>query len=125
MIGSGLPSLPKLANKRRARAKRFSLELNSWSTKSSSIRMLRATEQVFLQGIAGVLELFHLSTVRHSRLLLRRASGLGKLICARTKRTEQNSSLQSTAFIKLALRRMAGARPARACCRSVIDGEGL
>ena len=27
--GSGLPSLPKLANKRRARAKRFSLELNS------------------------------------------------------------------------------------------------
>jgi hypothetical protein len=29
MIGSGLPSLPKLANKRRARAKRFSLELNS------------------------------------------------------------------------------------------------
>ena len=29
MIGSGLPSLPKLANKRRARARRFSLELNS------------------------------------------------------------------------------------------------
>ena len=29
MIVSGFPSLPKLANSRRARAKRFSLELNS------------------------------------------------------------------------------------------------
>src|SRR6476660_7400410 len=42
MIGSGRPSLPKLANKRRARAKRFSLELNSWSTKSASTRIVRA-----------------------------------------------------------------------------------
>ena len=29
MIGSGLPSLPKFASRRRARASRFSLELNS------------------------------------------------------------------------------------------------
>jgi hypothetical protein len=29
MIGSGLPSLPKFASRRRARARRFSLELNS------------------------------------------------------------------------------------------------
>ena len=32
------PSVPKFANKSRARASRFSLELNSWSTKSSSTR---------------------------------------------------------------------------------------
>ena len=44
IIGSGLPSLPKLASKRRARARRFSLELNSWSTKSSSTRMVAAQE---------------------------------------------------------------------------------
>src|SRR5436190_14548881 len=40
-IGSGLPSLPKFASRRRSRARRFSLELNNWSTKSSSIRLLR------------------------------------------------------------------------------------
>src|SRR5205823_12478428 len=40
-IGSGLPSLPKFASRRRSRARRFSLELNNWSTKSSSIRLFR------------------------------------------------------------------------------------
>jgi len=40
-IGSGLPSLPKFARRRRSRARRFSLELNNWSIKSSSIRLFR------------------------------------------------------------------------------------
>jgi hypothetical protein len=40
-IGSGLPSLPKFASRRRSRARRFSLKLNNWSTKSSSIRLFR------------------------------------------------------------------------------------
>jgi hypothetical protein len=38
----GSTVLPKLASKRRARAKRFSLELNNWSTKSASTRIVRA-----------------------------------------------------------------------------------
>ena len=42
MTGCGFPSLPKFANNSRARASRFSLELNSWSTKSSSTRTVRA-----------------------------------------------------------------------------------
>src|SRR3984957_5763798 len=41
MTGSGRLSLPKFANRSSARAKRFSLELNSWSTASSSTRMVR------------------------------------------------------------------------------------
>jgi hypothetical protein len=39
-IGSGLPSLPKFARRRSSRARRFSLELNNWSIKSSSIRLI-------------------------------------------------------------------------------------
>ena len=42
MTGSRFPSLPKFANKSKARASRFSLELNSWSTKSSSTPIVRA-----------------------------------------------------------------------------------
>jgi hypothetical protein len=41
LIGVGLPSLPKFASNRRSQASRFSLELNNWSTRSSSIRLLR------------------------------------------------------------------------------------
>ena len=41
VIGSGHPSLPKFASSRRVRAKRFSLELNRWSTRSASTRLLR------------------------------------------------------------------------------------
>jgi hypothetical protein len=43
MIGSGLPSFPKFASSNRSRARRFSLELKSWSTRSSSTRMVRAS----------------------------------------------------------------------------------
>src|ERR1039458_5963487 len=39
--GSVLPAFPKFASSRSTRANRFSLELKSWSTRSSSIRMLR------------------------------------------------------------------------------------
>jgi hypothetical protein len=39
---SCFPFLPNFANKSKARASRFSLELNSWSTKSSSSRIVRA-----------------------------------------------------------------------------------
>src|SRR5712672_4302111 len=42
LTDSCLPSLPKFANNSRARARRFSLELNNWSTKSSSTRRVRA-----------------------------------------------------------------------------------
>ena len=35
LIGVGLPSLPKFANKRRSRARRFSLELNNWVGRST------------------------------------------------------------------------------------------
>ena len=38
---SCFPSLPKFANKSSARASRFSLELNSWSTRSSSTQIVR------------------------------------------------------------------------------------
>ena len=41
MTGSGLPSLPKFAIRRSSLARRFSLELKSWSTKSSSTREFR------------------------------------------------------------------------------------
>lgn len=37
----GTPYFPKFANRRSTLARRFSLELKSWSTRSSSIRMLR------------------------------------------------------------------------------------
>jgi hypothetical protein len=40
-IGSRLPSLPKFARRRSSRARRYSLELNNWSIKSSSIRLFR------------------------------------------------------------------------------------
>src|ERR1035438_9618100 len=43
MTVSGSPSLPKLASSRSTRASRFSLELNNWSTRSSSMRILRAS----------------------------------------------------------------------------------
>ncbi len=43
VTGSGLPSLPKFASSRRVRAKRFSLELSKWSTRSASTRLLRST----------------------------------------------------------------------------------
>jgi hypothetical protein len=39
LIGRGLPSFPKFASRRRSCASRFSLELNNWSIKSSSIRL--------------------------------------------------------------------------------------
>ena len=42
MIGVGRLSLPKFARSKRTRARRFSLELNNWSVKSSSTRMFRA-----------------------------------------------------------------------------------
>src|SRR6186713_1363538 len=42
MTGSGLLSLPKFAISRSTLARRFSLELKSWSTKSSSTRAFRA-----------------------------------------------------------------------------------
>jgi hypothetical protein len=42
ITGSCFPSLPKFANNRRACASRFSLELNSWSIRSSSTRTVRA-----------------------------------------------------------------------------------
>jgi hypothetical protein len=38
------------ASKRRARAKRFSLELNSWSTKSASTRIVRAKRLASVTG---------------------------------------------------------------------------
>ena len=38
MTGAGAPSLPKFAIRRSTRARRFSLELNSWSTKTRSRR---------------------------------------------------------------------------------------
>ena len=41
---SGLPSLPKRASNSNIRASLFSLELKSWSTKSSSYRMFRAQQ---------------------------------------------------------------------------------
>ena len=41
VMGSGVPSLPKFASSRRARASRFSLELNKWSARSASTRLLR------------------------------------------------------------------------------------
>jgi hypothetical protein len=41
LIGCGLPSLPKVASSKSSRASRRSLELNSWSIKSSSIRLFR------------------------------------------------------------------------------------
>ena len=43
VIACGAPSLPKLARRRSVRARRFSLELNSWSTRSSSTRLLRVS----------------------------------------------------------------------------------
>jgi hypothetical protein len=45
MIGSGRPSLPKLASRRRARARRFSLELNNWSTKSATAGQAKMVHQ--------------------------------------------------------------------------------
>src|SRR6185295_10458203 len=45
-IGTGTPSLPKLARRRSSRARRFSLELNSWSIRSSSIRLFRDSRYV-------------------------------------------------------------------------------
>ena len=39
LIGCGLPSFPKFARRSSRRASRFSLELKSWSIKSSSIRL--------------------------------------------------------------------------------------
>ena len=44
MTGSGFPSLPKFAIRSSALARRFSLELKSWSTKSSSTRAFRANK---------------------------------------------------------------------------------
>jgi hypothetical protein len=41
MTGSGRPSLPKFAIRRSNLARRFSLELNSWSTRSASTRAFR------------------------------------------------------------------------------------
>ena len=43
VIGCGPPSLPKFASSRSVRASRFSLELKSWSTRSSSTRLLRVS----------------------------------------------------------------------------------
>jgi len=40
-IGRGLPSFPKCASRSRSHARRFSLELNNWSIRSSSMRLLR------------------------------------------------------------------------------------
>lgn len=47
VTGCGPPSLPKFVSRRSVRASRFSLELKSWSTRSSSTRLLR-------QGADGV-----------------------------------------------------------------------
>ena len=41
LMGCGLPSLPKFANSRSSRAARRSLELKSWSMRSSSVRLFR------------------------------------------------------------------------------------
>jgi len=46
VTGSGRPSLPKLARRRSVRARRFSLELNRWSTRFSSTRLLRVSRYV-------------------------------------------------------------------------------
>jgi hypothetical protein len=46
VIGCGPPSLPIFASRRRARASRFSLELKSWSTRSSSTRQKMRHEQL-------------------------------------------------------------------------------
>jgi hypothetical protein len=49
MTFCGLPSFPKFANSSKARASRFSPELNSWSIGSASTRIVRATSRL-LQG---------------------------------------------------------------------------
>ena len=58
---SGLPSLPNCASSRRVRASRFSLELKSWSTRSSWMRALRASRTgiVEFRDLLGVCNLAH------------------------------------------------------------------
>ena len=43
LIGLGLPSFPKFASRSNSRARRFSLELMSWSIRSSSIRLFQVS----------------------------------------------------------------------------------
>src|ERR1700738_3712451 len=72
LIGVGLPSLPKFASKRRRRASRFSLELNSWSIKSSSTLLLRVrrcfmnnAENLGSLSIVSSMADFAIAVIRH------------------------------------------------------------
>src|SRR5262249_51379138 len=65
---SGFPSFPKFANSGRTRANRFSLELNSWSTKLSSIRILRESKWARNNSEKGRLLLEYLKGKRFSQL---------------------------------------------------------
>ena len=59
MMGSGLPSLPKFASSRRARASRFSLELNKWSANATIAGQQVSCEHLGKIGL-GMKEAEHL-----------------------------------------------------------------
>src|ERR1700684_1051843 len=75
LIGCGLPSLPKFASRSSRRASRFSLELNSWSIRSSSIRLFRvrryainSSENFGSSWRAEIIAAFVITVIRQSSI---------------------------------------------------------
>src|ERR1700733_9161474 len=67
--------LPKFARSRRARARRFSLELNSWSIRSSSIRPFRfnksamnSSENLGSSRMVAIMASLAMRVMRHSSI---------------------------------------------------------